>query len=187
MQSLLDSIESLKTEDFSGQWKTDIYLDPEAQKIYTFLDTGGIPMSAYHRIDRRILTVSPSSIPSSVHRAVASVADKLEFLVSLYGGSEWNGNNHVGQWSEEAELLYDCIQEELASSEIASYWDAGDWFSPIIPTLRAEWKAGKTAEQIIDEQGCGDEIDGMCDRDEAIAWLQSEIDKWEHEEEEEED
>lgn len=65
IESLHQSIEDIQYEDFTGQWKTDIYLDPESQKLYTFTNTGGIPMDVYHGIDVRILTVNPGAIAES--------------------------------------------------------------------------------------------------------------------------
>ena len=188
-QALIDSIESLKTEDFSvcSGFKTDIYLDPETERIYTFVGSNSTPMSAYHNIDRHILRVGDGAISASVYNAIKDVEDDLHDLLDLYNGSEWNGSNHIGQWSEKATELNLRIDDKLFQAEIASYWDAGDWFSPIAGDLKAEWESGKTAEQIIDEQGCGDEIDGMCDQNEAIDWLEGRIEEWQTEAEEEVD
>lgn len=184
-QTLIDSIEALKDEDFSvgSGFKTDIYLDPEAEKIYTFVGSNSQPMTAYHRIDRRIVTANSSAIPASVYSAIKSLEDNLDLLIDQYEGSEWNGNNHVGQWSESAEDTLESIWDQQL--EIASYWDASDWFEPVTDQLKDAWENGQTAEQIIDEQGCGNEADGMCDRDEAITWLESKIEEWQAEAEEE--
>lgn len=176
IESLHTSIEAIKDHDFSGQWSTDIYLDPVAQTVYTFLDTNCTPATAYHNIDRRILSVSPNAIASSVYDWLSNVEDTLASLVGEYEGSEWDGNNDKGKWTEAGEELLDYLNQ--LPREIASYWDAGEWFSPVEGDLKASWESGLTAEQIIDEQGCGNDVDGMCDRAEAIAWLERKIAEW---------
>lgn len=188
--ALRQSIEEIGQEDFAGEWKTDIYLDPESKKLYSFTATGGIPMDAYHKIDRRILTVSPTAIASSVERYLIEIEDELESLIEGYQGSDWNGSNHIGSWSEDALLILEKIAEtqidSISHHSIAHYWDADEWFSPITSDLKSAWQEGKTAEQIIDEQGCGtDDADGMCDRDEAVSWLETKIAEWVEEESEE--
>ncbi len=184
IESLRQSIEEIKDYDFSGEWKTDIYLDPEQQALYTFTDTGGIPMDAYHGIDLRIITIKPGAIAESVYDYLSSIEEDLESLLDEYEGSEWNGHNHIGKWKKDEDGMntLDAIHSEYP--QIAYYWDAGDWFSPVISDLRRSWQEGKTAEEIIDEQGCGNEIDGMCDRGEAIAWLEGKIEEWENEDSE---
>jgi hypothetical protein len=53
-----------------------------------------------------------------------------------------------------ADLLEFLSQQQI---EIAYYWDAGDWFEPVTESLKSAWQEGKTAEEIIDAEGCGDE------------------------------
>lgn len=185
IESLHSSIESIKDYDFSGEWRTSIYLDPEDRCIYTFTDTNCIPRTAHNGIDRFIISVSPKAIAESVYDWLSYIESDLEEILEGYKGSHWNGKNHVGMWTPESlEYLDEVLQRH--PPEIATYWDAGDWFSPVESNLKAQWEEGKTAEEIITEDQCGNSIDGMCDRDEAIAWLKDKIDQWESEKEEEE-
>ena len=39
-------------------------------------------------------------------------------------------------------------------------------------------------QSLIDSENCGNEVDGMCDRAEAIQWLQRRMDEWKSEESE---
>jgi hypothetical protein len=187
IESLHTSIEAIKNDDFTGEWKTDIYLDPISERIYSFTNTGGIPMDAYNGIDLRILTVRPGAIAESVYDYLSSIEELLKTLLGEFEGTEWNGSNEIGKWKrdEDGFNTLDYIQSSYAP-EIASYWPAGDWFSPITYELKVKWETGMTAEEIIDSEGCGDPIDGMCDRDEAIAWLEQQIEEWNAEKEDEE-
>jgi hypothetical protein len=60
----------------------------------------------------------------------------------------------------------------------AFYLDASEWFGPVVDDLKAEWEAGKTAEQIIDGEYLGNDCDGEVDRDEAIGWLNGMTEEW---------
>ena len=180
--TLRESIEAIAAEDFTAQEKaTAIYLDPEKRNVYTFLETGGTPMAAYHKIDKLVLRVYPGAIASSVYNELLVIEDRLAAILGEYQGTVWNGSNHVGKWSQDGLDQMEALGEYQGQREIAYYWDAGDWFSPVSETLKASWEEGQTAEQIIDGQGCGSEQDGMCDRDEAISWLKEEIGEWEAE------
>lgn len=179
--ALHTSILELADYDFSGEWKTDIYLDPETEKLYTFTNTGGVPRTVFHGIDQHILSVSPKVIPQSVVDALLYVESLLESVLKGWEGTEWNGNNHIGLWSEDSLDLLTEIQQKTNDYEIAHYWDASEWFSPVIDDLKTAWREGKTAEQIIDAENLGNDADGMCDRSEAISWLEYMIGEWESE------
>ena len=184
--SLHQSIEQLKDYDFSGEWKTDIYLDPIAKTVYPFTSTNGMPMEAFHKIDRHILTVSSASIPASVYNHINEIEEVLERVLMGFDGEEWDANNnHIGKWNEDAENALDYIHQ--LPVEIACYWEASDWLEPVEYYLKCEWESGMSADVIIDSEGwCGGEIDGMCDRSEAIAWLEDKIEEWKLEADEEE-
>jgi len=178
IESLRQSIEAIRDCDFSGEWKTDIYLDPEKCALYTFTNTGGIPASAYHKIDTRILGVRPSAIAASVTDALLEVEPLLERLTKEYRGTEWDGSNHKGLWTECAEELCEAIDEKIHAFEIASYWDASDWFGEVKYDIKSLWMQGSCPAQIVDELGCGDEINGMCDRNDAINYVTRLCDDW---------
>jgi len=189
--ALQESIEAIGSENFNvcdGQ-KTDIYLDPEKKAVYTFVGSNSSPMAAFHNIDLHLLTVHNGSIPSSVQAAIESVSENIDSVLALYLGTEWDGNNHIGQWGEDFGAEVECLQEKLSSIPLACYWDASEWFNPVVDELKEDWKTGKTAEQIIDGQNLGNDCDGEVDRDEAIGWLNGMIEDWstEHSEEYDED
>jgi len=174
------SIEALGSENFNvcDGHKTDIYLDPEKKAVYTFVGSNSSPMAAFNNIDLHLLRVHNGSIASSVQAAIDNVSDNIGSVLALYLGTEWNGNNHVGQWGEGLCDELECLQEKLSLTPAACYWDASEWFDPVLDDLKTEWEAGKTAEQIIDGQNLGDDCDGEVDRNEAIAWLNGMIGEW---------
>jgi len=182
-ETLLESIEAILAEEFSDNRPTDIYLDPEAGRLYTFSERGAIPISAYHGIDRRILTVQECAIPASVKRCLFELLDTLVSILDLYEGTEWTGRSHIGVWPDEALQLLEATRNGHFAQDLAYYMDSYDWFEPILSKLKFRWWEGATAEEIIDEEGCGDEdsLDGMCHRDDAVAWLKAEIAEWEAE------
>lgn len=175
--ALSASISEIGNYDFSGEWKTDIYLDPEARRLYTFTDTNCFPVTAYHSIDQLILTVYPTAIASSVESHLKSIESTLLALLDEYQGSEWNGSNHIGQWSLKGKELMEYLDQ--LPVEIASYWEPNDWFEPVISELKAKWESGMTAQQIIDSEHCGDDADGQCDPTKAVGWLEDLIEEWE--------
>ena len=178
--ALQESIAALGSENFNvcDGHKTDIYLDPEKKAVYTFVGSNSSPMAAFHNIDLRLLTVYNGSIASSVQAAIESVSENIDSVLALYLGAEWNGNNHVGQWGEGLCDELECLQEKLSLTPAAFYLDASEWFGPVVDDLKAEWEAGKTAEQIIDGEYLGNDCDGEVDRDEAIGWLNGMIGEW---------
>ncbi len=178
-QTLVNSIEALQNETFTcaSGFSYDVYLDPEAEKIYTFLNSNAVPVAAYHKIDLRILTLNNGAIPESVYSALKEVEDNLDTLINHYKGAEWDGSNHKGQWEPEAFNLLEYLQQK--DFEIGYYWEPEDWFEPVLGSLRQQWEDGSTAEEIVDREGCGTPVDGMVDRDAAIEWLEEQIREWE--------
>ena len=189
-ETLLDSIKDIVEEGFNFENDTQIYLDPESARLYTFHSRGSIPATAYNGIDQHVLTVRSLAIPSSVERYLLKMVGTLAFVLNSYKGTEWDGHNQIGVWSDEALESLEVLSGEAHGNEwIAYYWDACDWFEPSLDELKFRWEQGETAELIIDDEGCGSEdcLDGMCDRDEAVAWLKAEIAEWEAENEAEDD
>lgn len=178
--ALVKSIEALSDYDFDcvSGFSTKIYLNPEAEKIEVFQDSNNsMPMKAYHHEWLHICNIPSVSVPDSVVSALLEIEDALESAIESYEGTEWNGSNHVGQWSwnEDDSMHFAQLTSELS---FASYWEPGDWFESCMGELKKEWESGKTAEQIIDGQHLGDSADGMCDRPAAIEWLEDEIAQW---------
>lgn len=101
--------------------------DPENMDIDMFCNVGsGCPESVWH--SRCVsFSVPSASVPSELRKVVQSCEDDLASLAGLYEGATWNGNNHVGRWSDQRYMdeLVQRIGGYLA--EVPQYWDAGDW------------------------------------------------------------
>ena len=185
IESLHNSIEQIKTEDFTGEHKTNIYLDPERKVIYTFTDTGAVPANAYWGIDKCILTVFPNAISNSVYNVLLEIENDLENLVeNHYLGSEHDGRNWHGKWTEESDWIMEQIDGKTID-QIAYYWEPDDWYESLMKELHDGWEAGQSPEEIVDYYGCGDELNGIVDRDSAIEWLKCRFQEWENDEVEE--
>ncbi len=175
-QTLTDSIEALMEEDFNciSGFKNDLYLDPEREKVYTHVGKNSMPMEAFHNIDTFIISIHPKAIPTSVYNAVKAIENGLDSLIDEFRGTEWNGNDHIGQWTEDAGGILECLAQ--IQHKIAYYWDPSDWFESVSDSdIQSLIDEGRTAEQIVDTLGCGNDTDGMVDRTDAISWMTNHI------------
>jgi hypothetical protein len=179
-QVLMKSIESVGAEEFNSEFSTGVYLSGEKGIVYSFLKTGGIPSGVYNNLDVEIMSVpSGHVIGDTVLAALQGHAEEIQELLSSYQGSEWDGSNHRGQWNSQAlEWFSECVAPQL-SCEVGSYWNASDWFEPVIGELKDRWEAGETVEAIIDSENLGtNDQDGCCDKQEAVDWLQMMFEEW---------
>jgi hypothetical protein len=177
--ALEQSIEDLAQADYNvpSGYVTRIYLDPEAGTVYAFAsDSSSQPKAAYDGVDRLIVSVNDRAVPQSV--ADAMPLDTLRDMLGCYGGTEFDGRNYRGTWSD-AEYWNQggYIELDELQQAIAYYWDPGEWFDPVISDLKAAWANGDTSAEIIDTQNL-DSGDAVCDRDAAIEWLESMFIQW---------
>lgn len=115
--------------------KATLYLDPEDRRVYTFGYVGNAswPMAAHNRIHTAVGNVPTTTVPESLEEWIEANIEAFEALTDEYKGSKWDGSNHIGQWTEKAvevsEALDMLFTDALNNDEIASYWDADEWFS----------------------------------------------------------
>jgi|GEM_PF-1401384 len=90
----------------------------------------GRPASVYHR--RTLWAEIPCLTADAANALLDEVAPTAQRV--LDGATiEWNGNNHVGHLTDDAEQAWDALAQrldpaEFSDSEIVSAWDADDWF-----------------------------------------------------------
>jgi len=91
----------------------------------------GVPFSVYHGREQRW------SIPALTEEAANGLlAEILPLAERVVAGYErvWNGSNHVGQFTEDAEQamesIYDLCQRDWSDRTIEA-WDAADWFGGV--------------------------------------------------------
>lgn len=115
--------------------KATLYIDPEGPRVYTFGYVGNAswPMAAHHRIHISLGSVPLSTVPNSLKEWLEAHTDEIEALIAEYQGSEWNGSNHIGKWSDESDELHTALDQQLQEAfnqnEIQTYWDASDWYA----------------------------------------------------------
>ena len=115
----------------------------------------GIPFSVYHR--RTLRWGIPALTADAANALLAEIAPLAERVVAGYERT-WDGNNHVGEYTDDAQEAIEAIRDlcdraradadELSTVQV---WDAGDWFGGI-----GRWEAqcealGITAETTDDE------------------------------------
>lgn len=109
----------------------------------------GMPSQAYHDRWWRICDVPKSAVPEEVNAVLKRHELSLLAIARSYGGTKWNGNNHVGQWSLELEAM-DTVRQfiERDMDNVAQYWTADEWFSQSDISQIVD---GRPLEQIVDE------------------------------------
>lgn len=140
-----------------------LVVNPEQRSVSLFYCYGaGTPESVWHR---RCTTIDlPVGVyADSVVECLRAHTDELDEIADLYEGTEWNGSNHVGHWSdtERRDQIAETIEHAL--SELPRRHDEKEWlWGDIREALRSAGKAlteGLTIEQ----------------------WAQAEADEHEHE------
>lgn len=93
------------------------------------------------RIDDQIARVR-RHLESRPHQTLTSVI--VEELCSLYS-SEWDGSNHVAQWSDEERVvdLAEAIERAITEyqpfdAHCGSLWDASEWLDASPPQVAAD-------------------------------------------------
>src|SRR5690348_7086271 len=90
----------------SGATKVSVILDAEGDEIrvYTFNAIGsGTPMSVWHNRHRMIATVDVQTVPDALLEALREHEDTIRAIAARYLGTEWDGSNHIGRWSDAGE------------------------------------------------------------------------------------
>lgn len=182
-QSLLESIEELGGDsDYrhpcSG-YKQELYLNPETYTLYVFEHVGaGTPMRAWHGIDKWILDIPDRAIPESLVEVLKRKLGNLVETCERFEGTKWDGSNHRGVWRSDDEYGVDASFDHM-DFDIACYWDPSDWFGDADDEIRRLASEGLTPEQIADKLYLGDTMDGMCKRDEAIDYIETQLEYFE--------
>lgn len=110
----------------------------------------GVPFAVYHGREQRW------SIPAlTADAANGLLSEILPFAERVVAGYErvWDGHNHVGQFSEDAEQamesIYDICQRDWSSRTIEA-WDAADWYGGV-GNRAAQRRSLKIAAETTDE------------------------------------
>jgi hypothetical protein len=133
-----------------------VVLDCETGRLWAEACSGrnGVPVKEYHRV----------WLTWSIERLKASVANDLLAEIAplaqrILGGFEatWDGHNHVGEYTTEAETASDDINELCLRcndpTDCLQVWDAFDWLNDLSAAA-----LGITAETTDDD------LDAIADR-----------------------
>lgn len=87
----------------------------------------GCPMPAWHNRWLPLGTLPQEIVPESLREQLQGQERELLEIAGHYQGSEWNGSNHVGLWSD-GDLLGARVDALDLSCEC--YWTPADWYEP---------------------------------------------------------
>jgi hypothetical protein len=109
-------------------------LAPDGRDVYTFGRIGsGAPEEVWHRRHLQLASLPREVVGASLVEWLRKREDQLVRIAEGYDGTEWNGRNFVGRWSDDAQRLAELLDEELQEAvschDLATYWDAGEWMS----------------------------------------------------------
>jgi hypothetical protein len=136
--------------DLSGLSHSDarnnLYLVPAAETkdgtVHVLVSSvvgAGCPEPAYHGRWHCLGRVSATSVPASLLGLLQVHEQDLLTVAARYQGSHWDGNNHRGRWRDATANETDAeAAVEQALTEVASYWDADEWFAPLGPHFAEE-------------------------------------------------
>jgi hypothetical protein len=115
-----------------------------------------IPFSVYHGHDQRFAI--PLLTVDAANRLMDEIKPLAERVVGGYK-SEWNGNNHVAVFTDDAQAAIEEITEicdniENDETNSVSEWDSGDWLQHVMHRHDAD------GEQCQWNQAITVEIDG---------------------------
>jgi hypothetical protein len=173
IQTLIDSINNLTESDFNqGPHKVSVFLDPEKQTIYSFVDLGGVPESYFHNIDQFVFEVKEGVIFNSVKQSLLGITDDLEAILNCFQGIEWDGNNNVGTWDE---AIFEAAKTDFRDDvELQYYTDPNEWYVDQNDMLHS-YRAGATPEEYMN--ACETENDDQAvNKKSALEWLEK---RWE--------
>lgn len=117
----------------SGGWapnsgvKLRVYLDPRGDVPVVRAEQGiniGIPFAAHHKRLWQLFALGQDVVGASVLDFLRSHEAAIIALADCYEGTEWDGSNHIGQWSADACDPFPC---GVDPSAFANYWRAEDW------------------------------------------------------------
>ena len=101
-------------------WSVDIYFDPKALEFIPFRGVGnkGTPAPAWHNRWAYVTSYGPNCVGASILEALQGHEDLARDVAETYLGSEWNGNNNVGRWNEDAAYAQTLLQEAVQDADV---------------------------------------------------------------------
>lgn len=129
-------------------------LDPEERTLRA--DWNGeignaVPVSVWHGRIRRYCLPSPYFTDLTIDNLLDEIAPFCERVCDGYD-SEWDGNNYVGQLTEDAKDAEHEIAHILEQADPdLNVMDADDYFEPVRDDILARVRTGENAEDVCAE------------------------------------
>lgn len=143
--------------EYGKQYTTvTLYLDPEDREVYTFCCIGsGEPEAAFNHRHISIGGLPGGFVPSTVENFLTLRIDDLNAIADAYEGTYWDGNNHVGRWTEEGIELSNSLSREIQDTkDIYVYADPADCFYDLEDDEKRAWAAQdheERAQEMVQE------------------------------------
>lgn len=127
--------------------RVSLAINPVEGDIYDTYSIGaGTSADIWHNRHLSVANVPVDAVPFALDEWLQGKAEIIDEIIAGYLGSEWNGNNYVGSWTERAQELADALSDEISMAysqfDLPTYWDAGDYY----------WNAMSVSD-VLDEIG----------------------------------
>lgn len=159
------------THGYTSGTQACLYLIPSKEsasgeiEIYMDVQIGnGCSMPAWHGRWYTLGSVGTECEPESLQNALEQFEDDFLEIDAAYNGTVWNGNNHIGQWDQDAihNSNWDNIAMQ-AKENCNQFWFADDWFQGSLADIDltketiaaiAEWESGTADGAVLDQSDC---------------------------------
>lgn len=161
-----------------------VELDCESRRLRAAFDVeigNAVPMRVYHQ--RALRWGIPAMKADAANVLLASIVPLAERVVAGYS-CEWDGSNHVGRYSDDAEGACDEIEslcEMVGEDERLVVWDAAEWFDALGGWARQAAELGvrpdtsdetlSALEQQLQAEACTEGVDMIEGLDDFLAEL----------------
>lgn len=153
-----DDLDTGRVSEPSG-YRVDLYLVPAAEtengvpavEIHSGVGNIGSPAPAFHGRWRYLGSYGAKVVGESVLEQLVEASESLLALAHDYRGSEWDGHNHRGCWSDDDDLGGEP-EDVVDLSDVRCYWDAFEWFGPAdVSWAELCEAAGVDAERVLSD------------------------------------
>jgi hypothetical protein len=108
----------------------------------------GEPMDVYHRRALRLCSVPVETVAEFLEEWCREREQIWDELDACYLGSEWNGHNHVGRWSD---LQWLDAKMDSIDRDFAMYMDASDWLYADLPQAKRQILECESLDSLADD------------------------------------
>jgi hypothetical protein len=152
-----------------------LIVDVEHRRAYTWTHIGaGTPARVWHHVDRAF--ACPQTRADLLGAWLDKNVDLLDTLADEWQETQWDGRNHVGVWSREADDAADAIHFALVGAELPSRWLMSDYAATDPENVWARVVDLHGDDRSIAEQIAHESLDDgvHLDPEDVLDWIRSE-------------